>query len=41
MVYGQTEITEDLYNARERAGGNVINEATDVALHDVTSDAPM
>ncbi len=40
MVYGQTEITEDLYNARERAGGNVINEATDVALHDVTSDAP-
>ncbi|EEA94495.1 4-hydroxybenzoate 3-monooxygenase [Pseudovibrio sp. JE062] len=40
MVYGQTDITEDLYDARERAGGNVINEAADVALHDVTADAP-
>ncbi|QUS58231.1 4-hydroxybenzoate 3-monooxygenase [Pseudovibrio brasiliensis] len=40
MVYGQTDITEDLYDAREKAGGNVINEATDVTLHDVTADAP-
>ncbi|KZL18334.1 4-hydroxybenzoate 3-monooxygenase [Pseudovibrio sp. WM33] len=40
MVYGQTDITEDLYDARERAGGNIINEATDVTLHDVTSDKP-
>lgn len=40
MVYGQTDITEDLYDARERAGGNVINEAADVALHDVTANAP-
>ncbi|KZL25734.1 4-hydroxybenzoate 3-monooxygenase [Pseudovibrio sp. Ad37] len=40
MVYGQTDITEDLYEARKRAGGNIINEATDVTLHDVTSDKP-
>ena len=40
MVYGQTDITEDLYDAREKAGGNVINEAADVTLHDVTADAP-
>ncbi|AEV36782.1 P-hydroxybenzoate hydroxylase (4-hydroxybenzoate 3-monooxygenase) [Pseudovibrio sp. FO-BEG1] len=40
MVYGQTDITEDLYDAREKAGGNVINEAADVALHDVTAAAP-
>ncbi|WP_108818992.1 4-hydroxybenzoate 3-monooxygenase [Pseudovibrio sp. Alg231-02] len=40
MVYGQTDITEDLYDARERAGGNIINEATDVTLHDVSSDKP-
>ncbi|SDQ21484.1 4-hydroxybenzoate 3-monooxygenase [Pseudovibrio sp. Tun.PSC04-5.I4] len=40
MVYGQTEITEDLYDARERAGGNILNEVADVALHEVTSDKP-
>ncbi|OKL45680.1 4-hydroxybenzoate 3-monooxygenase [Pseudovibrio exalbescens] len=40
MAYGQTAITEDLYAARERDGGHVINEARDVTLHDLTSDAP-
>ncbi|MTI18867.1 4-hydroxybenzoate 3-monooxygenase [Rhodobacteraceae bacterium RKSG542] len=40
MAYGQTNITEDLYEAREKAAGAIINEATDVALHDVNSDAP-
>ncbi len=40
MVYGQTEITEDLYSAREQAGGQVINKAEDVNLCDVTSDTP-
>jgi len=28
MVYGQTAITEDLYAARDAAGGQVIDEAT-------------
>jgi p-hydroxybenzoate 3-monooxygenase len=40
MAYGQTNITEDLYAAREAAGGNIINEASDVALHDIDSTAP-
>ncbi|TYB85178.1 4-hydroxybenzoate 3-monooxygenase [Oceaniovalibus sp. ACAM 378] len=40
MAYGQTAITEDLYAAREKAGAEIINEAVDVALHDLTSDKP-
>ena len=40
MAYGQTAITEDLYAARKRDGGNVINEAVDAALHDIATDAP-
>lgn len=40
MAYGQTSITEDLYEARERDGGDVVNEAGDVAIHDIRSDAP-
>ena len=40
MAYGQTSITEDLYQARERDGGDVVNEAKDVAIHDISSDAP-
>jgi p-hydroxybenzoate 3-monooxygenase len=40
MVYGQTEVTRDLYNARERLGGVVVHEARDVALHGLESDAP-
>ena len=40
MAYGQTAITEDLYAARDAAGGQVIDEAADVAIHDVDSDAP-
>jgi p-hydroxybenzoate 3-monooxygenase len=39
-VYGQTEVTRDLYDARDRLGGVVIHEAEDVALHDLESDAP-
>ena len=30
MIYGQTEVTKDLYDARERLGGIVIDEAEDV-----------
>lgn len=37
MNWGQTQITEDLYEARERDGGTVICEAENVALHDVVN----
>jgi p-hydroxybenzoate 3-monooxygenase len=40
VVYGQTELTRDLMEAREERGVEVIYEATDVALHDVDTDAP-
>jgi p-hydroxybenzoate 3-monooxygenase len=40
MSYGQTNITEDLYLARDAAGGAVIDEAEDVALHEVDSSGP-
>jgi p-hydroxybenzoate 3-monooxygenase len=40
MVYGQTEVTRDLYEARDRLGGKVIHDAEDVTLHEITSDAP-
>jgi p-hydroxybenzoate 3-monooxygenase len=40
IVYGQTEITRDLYDAREATGAPLIEEAADVMPHDVESDAP-
>lgn len=40
MVYGQTEVTRDLYAARDKMGGKVVHEAADVAPHDIDSDAP-
>jgi p-hydroxybenzoate 3-monooxygenase len=40
MVYGQTEVTKDLYAALDDAGVTVVAEAHDVTPHDVTSDAP-
>ncbi len=40
VVYGQTELTRDLYEARDRLGGKVVHNAEDVALHDIASDAP-
>lgn len=40
MVYGQTEVTHDLYDARDAMGGIIIDEAEDVTPHDVDSDAP-
>jgi p-hydroxybenzoate 3-monooxygenase len=39
-VYGQTEVTRDLIDAAPGRGLEIIWEATDVALHDVDSDAP-
>ena len=40
VVYGQTELTRDLYEARERMGGTVIHEVEDVTLHGLTSGSP-
>jgi p-hydroxybenzoate 3-monooxygenase len=39
-VYGQTELTCDLMEAAPARGLKVIYEASDVALHDVDSEAP-
>jgi p-hydroxybenzoate 3-monooxygenase len=33
MSYGQTAITEDLYAARDAAGGQIVDEAENVSLH--------
>jgi p-hydroxybenzoate 3-monooxygenase len=40
MAYGQTAITEDLYAARDAAGGEIIDEAGNVALHELASARP-
>ena len=40
MAYGQTQITEDLYAARDAMGGVIIDEAAEVTPHDITSDRP-
>ena len=40
MVYGQTEITKDLFDAAEARGDAVVFEAEDVQLHDLKSAAP-
>ncbi|HRD85264.1 MAG TPA: 4-hydroxybenzoate 3-monooxygenase [Rubrivivax sp.] len=40
VVYGQTELTRDLYDARERMQGKVIHNAEDVQPHELTSATP-
>jgi p-hydroxybenzoate 3-monooxygenase len=40
IVYGQTEITRDLYEARDRLSGKVVHNAEDVTPHDLKSGAP-
>ncbi len=40
MVYGQTELTRDLYDAREAEGGKLVFNVEDVVIHDAKSDAP-
>jgi p-hydroxybenzoate 3-monooxygenase len=35
MVYGQTEVTRDLYEVREAAEGRIVHEAQGAALHDL------
>jgi p-hydroxybenzoate 3-monooxygenase len=40
MVYGQTEITRDLMDAREAAGLPIVYEAADVSIHDFDTARP-
>jgi len=40
MVYGQTEVTRDLMDARQAAGLITIYETNDVEIHDFDSDHP-
>ena len=40
MVYGQTEVTRDLMDARQAAGLTTIYEVNDVAIHDFDSGQP-
>ena len=40
IVYGQTEVTRDLYEARDRMGGRVVHDVQDVQLHALAGDAP-
>lgn len=40
MIYGQTEITRDLYDARDAMDGVVIHGAEGVAIHGADGDAP-
>jgi p-hydroxybenzoate 3-monooxygenase len=40
IVYGQTEVTRDLYDAREAAGARTEFEVDHVAIHDADGDAP-
>ncbi len=40
VVYGQTEVTRDLMDAREAAGAKTVYEADDVRLHEFDSRLP-
>lgn len=39
-VYGQTEVTRDLYEARDQTGAKILHHAQDVLPHDVTLNTP-
>lgn len=40
VVYGQTEVTRDLYEARNKIGAETRFMVSDVVLHDLKTDAP-
>ena len=40
MVYGQTEVTTDLYTAQDAMGATIIHGVEDVVIHDADSTAP-
>ncbi|MEL7091547.1 MAG: 4-hydroxybenzoate 3-monooxygenase [Pseudomonadota bacterium] len=40
MVYGQTEVTRDLYDAQDAIGAQILHEVSDVVIEGADSDAP-
>ena len=40
ILYGQTEVTRDLYEAREKVGAQTIFDVADAAIYDADTDAP-
>lgn len=40
VLYGQTEVTRDLYAAREKVGGDVLFDVEDAEIHDAERDHP-
>lgn len=40
MVYGQTEVTKDLYDLREKTGGSIVFNVDGVEIHDAKTDTP-
>lgn len=40
VVYGQTEVTRDLYDAREAMDGKIVFNVEDVVINDAETDAP-
>jgi p-hydroxybenzoate 3-monooxygenase len=40
MVYGQTEVTRDLYDARDRKDGKIIHDVDGTIIHGADTDAP-
>ncbi len=40
MVYGQTEVTRDLYDARDRMDGKIIHDVDRTTIHSADTDAP-
>ena len=39
-IYGQTELQKDLFRARDDAGGVIVDEVSDVVIHDAESSTP-
>ncbi|AUQ52472.1 P-hydroxybenzoate hydroxylase PobA (plasmid) [Phaeobacter inhibens] len=40
VVYGQTEVTRDLYDAREAMGGKIVFNTENVSIHEADTNAP-
>lgn len=40
MVYGQTEVTKDLYEAQDAMGATILHDVSDVVINHVTTTAP-
>lgn len=40
MIYGQTEVTADLYDAQDAHGTPIFHDVADVEIHDITTGQP-